>query len=235
MDFDFGAFLGGATQGALSYMGSNKANKKNRQIADEANEAAIKLARYQMDLEREQTNWLWDNYNSPEAMKAHGLNPNIIYGNGGSGIVKSISDAPSVPYTKPEYNSPLASTAGAVATMFQLEKMAQQVDALALKNGQTSSMLGVGVNVMDSLGLGNFVPKNLRETLGNQGVGSVADNQSNQPKSVTGTVWNYAKKLFKREAEGLSKQVTDKLRNKFKDVRRDRDIYGTPIDKDLLF
>lgn len=130
-----------AVQGAFQYATQVYSAKADRHAIKKQNVAAKELSKYQYDLNLEQWNRA-NEYNSPaaqmERLKAAGLNPNLVYGNGTDAAGKA---APSPSYEKPEVNAytqnyrmadALSGILDQALKAAQVQKVAQETENLGM-------------------------------------------------------------------------------------------------------
>ncbi|WGL31494.1 DNA pilot protein [Dipodfec virus UOA04_Rod_1151] len=120
---------------------------KSRRAIRRQNEANMKLAQYQYDLQLEQWNRA-NAYNSPSAQmaryKAAGLNPNLIYGDGKASAGMAASSAPAYDAPHIEAIPAPVNTMQAASSMLDQALKAAQVR----KTAQETANLGVYQNNM---------------------------------------------------------------------------------------
>lgn len=144
---DLSDAMANAANQAFQFGMASFSDVKSKRAIRMQNEANMKLAQYQYDLQLEQWNRA-NAYNSPvaqmERYKAAGLNPYLIYGNGQSSAGMAASSAPAYNAPHIEALPPPVNTMQAASSMLDQALKAAQVR----KTAQETANLGVYQNNM---------------------------------------------------------------------------------------
>lgn len=144
---DLSDAMANAANQAFQFGMASYSDVRSRKAIRRQNEANMKLAQYQYDLQLEQWNRA-NAYNAPAAQmeryRAAGLNPYLIYGNGQSSAGIAASSAPSYDAPHMEAAPPPVNMMNAASSMLDQALKAAQVR----KTAQETANLGVYQNNM---------------------------------------------------------------------------------------
>lgn len=138
MDLGLSTLLSGAIGGVTSPLTTWMTNRANERAVRQTNKAQMDLAKYQADRNLDLWN-LNNEYNTPQAQmeryKAAGLNPNLVYGDGG---VSGNSSAPAQGYTAPTLRAPRYDYSGITTGAQMLMNGLSQASAIRKQNSETA-------------------------------------------------------------------------------------------------